>query len=155
MNKMEIEINDMSKNDILISDTNHIIIDTIETAIDICENKKIKKKNPDKILATTKIGGLFPTTSNSRKAQHGRIKKHKTIITALKKYKKDKRQEDNQPIDKYGRFAFDVSQSTKQLSTIADSLTASPVSPVSDRFFPQIPSQRIRGKINNPAYCVA
>ncbi len=104
---MEIEINDMSKNDILISDTNHIIIDTIETAIDICENKKIKKKNPDKILATTKIGGLFPTTSNSRKAQHGRIKKHKTIITALKKYKKDKRQEDNQPIDKYGRFAFD------------------------------------------------
>ena len=51
--------------------------------------------------------GLFPTTSNSRKThQTSHMKRHKVMLNALKKYKKNKNKEENQPIDKQGRFCF-------------------------------------------------
>ena len=117
---MEIEINDISKNItsektpppiIDTSDLNIYIDESSDTAVDITDisdNKPTNRKEVDsELLATTNLSGLFPTISNSKKAQRRYMKRHKTIITALKKYKKNKKQEDNQPIDKYGKFRFD------------------------------------------------
>ena len=132
MSQVEIEIRDISKSDIPTSDMSPTTSDMSPTTSDMSPTTSdmspttsdmspttsdmdqynietyitINQKN-EKNLATTKLGGLFPIMANSRKSKHGNIKKHKSILTALKKYKKNKSQEENQPIDKYGRFCFD------------------------------------------------
>ena len=114
---MEIEINDISNNVSTVNDS-PTVIDTSDldlshldndTTVDVSGSKNLKTSNePDLLLATTKMSGLFPTTSTSRKThQTNRMKRHKVMLNALKKYKKNKNQEENQPIDKYGRFCFD------------------------------------------------
>ena len=114
MSQLEIEINDISNN----TDDSPPVIDTSDldlshldddTTIDVSGSKNLKTSNePDLLLATTKMTGLFPTTSTSRKThQTNRMKRHKVMLNALKKYKKNKNQEENQPMDKYGRFCFD------------------------------------------------
>jgi hypothetical protein len=113
MSQMEVEINDISNNEAIIGDSPPII-DTSDLdlsqldkdiTIDISKNKKIKK--PDLLLAKPKLSGLFPTTSTSRKThQTTHMKRHKVMLTALKKYKKNKNQEENQAIDRLGRFSF-------------------------------------------------
>ena len=113
MSQLEIEINDISNN----TDDSPPVIDTSDldlnhldddTTIDVSGNKNLKTSNePEQFLATTKMTGLFPTTSNSRKThQTGHMKRHKVMLNALKKYKKNKSKEENQPIDKQGRFCF-------------------------------------------------
>jgi hypothetical protein len=111
MSQLEIEINDISNN----TDDSPPVIDTSDldlshldddTTIDVSGSKNLKTSNePDLLLATTKMTGLFPTTSTSRKThQTNRMKRHKVMLNALKK---NKNQEENQPMDKYGRFCFD------------------------------------------------
>ena len=78
MSQLEIEINDMSNNKISTVIDSPPVIDTSDldlnyyldkdATIDVSDNKKLKTSNePGLLLATTKITGLFPTTSNSRK----------------------------------------------------------------------------------------
>ena len=128
MSQLEIEINDISNNissvvDSTVADSPVVdspVIDTSDldlthldddTIIDVDGNKKIKTSKPGKLLATTKMTGLFPTTSNSRKThQTTHMKRHKVMLTALKKYKKKKNKEENEPVDKYGRFCFNSSK---------------------------------------------
>lgn len=54
-----------------------------------------------------KMVGMFPK-KRSLKRNTGRrqLQKHKTMLNALKKYKKTKIKEENQPIDKLGRFRY-------------------------------------------------
>ena len=116
MSQLEIEINDISNNVSTVNDS-PTVIDTSDldlshldndTTVDVSGSKNLKTSNePDLLLATTKMTGLFPTTSNSRKThQTGHMKRHKVMLNALKKYKKNKNKEENQPIDKQGRFCF-------------------------------------------------
>ena len=94
---MEIEINDISNTSGLIPE---------QTTIDVSENIKILEE--PFLLARHNNIGLFPSSNSSRKMHQTKyIRRHKGILTSLKKYKKNKTEEENQPIDKEGRFCFD------------------------------------------------
>jgi len=54
-----------------------------------------------------KMVGMFPKKrSLKRNTGKRQLQKHKTMLNALKKYKKTKTKEENQPIDKLGRFRY-------------------------------------------------
>ena len=54
-----------------------------------------------------KMVGMFPKKrSLKRNTGKKQLQKHKTMLNALKKYKKTKIKEENQPIDKLGRFRY-------------------------------------------------
>lgn len=98
---MEIEINDISN--VLVDESDSPLSD--QTVIKVL-NEKLKVSKP--LLA---ISGMYPTASNSRKTHQTRhIKQHKVMLTALRKYKKNQNLEENQPIDKFGRFCFDATK---------------------------------------------
>ncbi len=73
------------------------------TCIDVSDNAG----SDDESSNETRLMGIFPK-KHSLKKSYGKkqMRKHKTMLNALKKYKKTKTDEENQPIDKLGRFKY-------------------------------------------------
>ena len=87
-------------------DTSDLNTKTLEesTYIDVSDNTVIED---DESESEMKLLGLFPKKRSLKKTSaRKRMRKHKTMLNALKKYKREKTEEENQPIDKAGRFRY-------------------------------------------------
>ena len=84
-------------------DTSDLNNETLEdfTTVEVNNTEDIESENDMKMI------GMFPK-KRSLKRNIGRkqLQKHKTMLNALKKYKKNKTKEENQPVDKLGRFKY-------------------------------------------------
>ncbi len=86
-------------------DTSVLTTNTLEdfTSIDVSENAIEDADSGNEM----KMVGMFPKKrSLKRNTGKRQLQKHKTMLNALKQYKKTKTREENQPIDKVGRFRY-------------------------------------------------
>ncbi|MHA2340739.1 MAG: hypothetical protein ACXADW_02625 [Candidatus Hodarchaeales archaeon] len=86
-------------------DTSDLTSNTLEdfTSIDVSENAIEDADSGNEM----KMVGMFPKKrSLKRNTGKRQLQKHKTMLNALKQYKKTKTREENQPIDKLGRFRY-------------------------------------------------
>ena len=97
MNGVTMEIVDISRNDI-----SNTVIDVSENGVGAgVVNTKSKKNIEQESSWKVQNSGLFPSIKYKDD-----LTNHKNIMNALKEYKKTKSLQDNQPIDKLGRFKF-------------------------------------------------
>ena len=91
------------------SDLNNQSLDNF-TSIDVSiDNDETESGSEMKMI------GMFPKKrSLKRNTGKKQLQKHKTMLNALKKYKKIKTKEENQPIDKLGRFRYNPEKVTFQ-----------------------------------------
>ncbi len=102
MSGVNIEISEITQVD--TSDLNNQSLEDF-TSVDVSLNT-LEEIESD---VEMKMVGMFPK-KRSLKRNTGRrqLQKHKTMLNALKKYKKTKIKEENQPIDKLGRFRYKI-----------------------------------------------
>ena len=87
-------------------DTSDLNTETLEESayIDVSDNTILEG---DESGGEMKLMGMFPKKRSLKKTSARRqMRKHKTMLNALKKYKREKTEEENQPIDKAGRFRY-------------------------------------------------
>ena len=87
-------------------DTSDINTNALEesTYIDVSDNTILEG---DESGTEMKLMGMFPKKRSLKKTSaRKQMRKHKTMLNALKKYKREKTEEENQPIDKAGRFRY-------------------------------------------------
>ena len=87
-------------------DTSDLNTNTLEetTYLDVSDNIILEA---DESGSEMQLMGMFPKKRSLKKTSARRqMRKHKTMLNALKKYKREKTEEESQPIDKAGRFRY-------------------------------------------------
>jgi len=87
-------------------DTSDLNTNTLEesTYLDVSDNIILEA---DESGSEMQLMGMFPKKRSLKKSSARRqMRKHKTMLNALKKYKREKTEEESQPIDKAGRFRY-------------------------------------------------
>jgi uncharacterized protein YutE (UPF0331/DUF86 family) len=118
MSQIEMQITDISKNtqdSPLIEPSDDDLEDnSCNNVSDISHIDLNQLVYLEKPFTTVKMRGMYPSATGSRKSGEKYLRRHKTMLNALKKYKKTKTQEECQPVDRNGNFRYNPNKITFQ-----------------------------------------